>query len=344
MNENSTNEWQSAKPKKFFKQSTFVEKKSFEKKTITSVPAPEPVSKHVTVTTMPIIIDVNENYVPKGIRGPLDDILYDRSSEKSLSTYEKNILIHKAIHAFSSKNKNPTSMRRKLNIYIVHKACKLDNLELLSSIIETEVKENHIDERVYTNAISSSKSGNNILLDAAFYGKRKCMNYLIIHGADLKHINKDGEDIYKILFNGRNFKKSKYPSTSDAIDTIFDECIELVKEVEERMSSEKYTSEVKAVGGAGGECVKSEEVSRFNSMLSSSSSEVKSEKNNFRSDYDFDSLTEDIHTYLEDQSKFKELISFLKKDEKLVELLIKVLDHEDMKDYLIDYPYALKVI
>jgi hypothetical protein len=176
------------------------------------------------------------------------------------------------------------------------------------------------------------------------------MNYLIIHGADLKHINKDGEDIYKILLNGRIYKKTQYPSTVDAIDTIFYECVELVKEAEERMSSEKYASEVKAVGGAGGTigssgAVGSSGVSRFNSILSSSSSEVvEPEKNIFRSDYDFDSLTEDIHTYLEDQYKFKELISFLKKDEKLVELLIKVLDHEDMKDYLIDYPYALKVI
>ena len=333
MNENSTNEWQTAKPKKFFKQSTFVEKKSFEKKPFDS-----------TTTTMPTIIDVNENYVPKGIRDPLDAILYDYVSEKSLSTYDKNVLIHKAIHAFSSKNKNPASMRRKLNIYIIHKACKLNNHELLSSIIEKEVKENHIDQTVYTNAISSSKSGNNILLDAALYGSRKCMNYLIIHGADLKHINKDGEDIYKILLNGRIYKKSQYPSTVDAIDAIFDECVELVKEAEERISSEKYKPEVKAVGGAGGSSGSSVS-SRFNSILSSASSEVvEPEKTIFRSDYDFDSLTEDIHTYLEDQSKFKELISFLKKDDKLVELLIKVLDHEDMKDYLIDYPYALKVI
>jgi len=332
MNENSTNEWQSAKPKKFFKQSTFVEKKSFEKKPFDS-----------TTTTMPIIIDVNENYVPKGIRDQFNAIFWDNVSEKSLSTYDKNVLIHKAIHAFSSKNKNPTSMRKKLNIYIIHKACKLNNHELLSSIIEKEVKDNHIDQTVYTNAISSSKSGNNILLDAAFYGSRKCMNYLIIHGADLKHTNKEGEDIYKILLNGRIYKKSKYPLTVDAIDEIYDECIKLVKEAEERMSSEKYRPEVKAVGGAGESSGSG--VSRFNSILSSSSSEViEPEKNIFRSDYDFDSLTEDIYTYLEDQYKFKELISFLKKDDKLVELLIKVLDHEDMKDYLIDYPYALKVI
>jgi len=76
----------------------------------------------------------------------------------------------------------------------------------------------------------------------------------------------------------------------------------------------------------------------------SSSSSYSFGKSKFRSDYTFETLTEDVYTYLEDPTKFKELVTFLKSDEKQTELLIKVLDNDEMKDNLVDYPYAIKLI
>jgi len=323
MNTKSTIEWETARSKKSFKGKRFDGNSSSEPKTA--------------------IADINENYVPKGIREELDNILYDKTG-KSLSTFEKNKLINAAIKNFSSS----PIWKKKLNIYVIHKACKLNNYELVSSIIENEVKKTGIDYTVYTNAVSSTKSGNTILLDATFYGSRACMNYLIINGADLKHINKDGEDIFTVLEKGRTYKKEKFPDLNEAVDSNFDDCVDLIKAAEERIISSgaevkatevKATEvavedggeegKVKACGGAGGAGCSAKEAS---------------EKSKFRPDYTFETLTEDVNMYLEDQSTFRELVIFLKKDKDLTELLIKVLDDEIMQDNLIEYPYALKLI
>jgi len=277
-------------------------------------------------------VDVNENYVPKGIRDELDNILYEKNS-KSLSIYEKNKLINTAINNFSTS----LSWKKKLNIYVIHKACKLNNYALIKEIIEHDVKKSGIDYTIYTNAISSTKSGNTILFDAAFYGSKACMNYLIINGANIKHINKDGEDIFTVLEKGRIYKKEKFPATPEAIDLNFDDCIELIKDANERNTS----NEAKAGGGAEVKAGGGAEVKVCGGAGCSSAAV---EKSKFRSDYTFETLTEDVNIYLETPETFKELVDYLKKDKDLTKLLIDVLDDETMKDNLIDYPYALKYI
>lgn len=260
-----------------------------------------------------------EIFIPGYIKKEIYEII-----NTTADTYEKNKLIRAVIKKFSLKNKSTLSFIKKLNIFAIHTACKMDNNQLVAAIIDSEINEKGYEYIYYTNAIGSSKNNNTVLLEAAFFGSRKCMSYLITRDADLKHINKYGEDIFKVLEEGRKYKKELYPKTSDAIDSIFDDCIELVRDALIKESSKELKV---ANGGAG--CGEEKE-------------SIKEEK--FKLDYTFETLTTDVNTYLEDPSKFRELVTFLKTDKKLTELLIKVLDDNDMKENLIDYPYAIKLI
>jgi len=286
-----------------------------------------------------IFSKLNETEVDIFIPGYVKKEIYEIINTTA-DTYEKNKLIRSVIKKFSLKNKSSTSFVKKLNIFAIHTACKMNNYQLVAAIIDSEIIDKGLEYTFYTNAIGSSKNNNTVLLEAAFFGSDKCMNYLITRDADLHHVNKYGEDIYKVLEQGRKYKKELYPKTPDAIDAIFDDCVELVRNAELKLSSKETDSETesetktetgsefKASGGAGG----------------SGSSGPLVIESKFRSDYTFETLTEDVMTYLEDPSKFRELVSFLKTDKKLTELLIKVLDDEDMKDNLVDYPYAIKLI
>jgi len=269
-----------------------------------------------------------EIFIPGYVKKEIYEII-----NTTADTYEKNKLIRAVIKKYSQKNKSLIGFVKKLNIFAIHTACKMNNNELVAAIIDSEVHEKGLEYTFYTNAIGSSKNNNNVLLEAAFFGSDKCMSYLITRGADLKHVNKYGENIYKVIEQGRKYKKELFPKTPEAIDAIFDDCIELVKNAELKMitKEKKETNELKAEGGAG------------SSDLSSSTS-LSGVESKFRSDYTFETLTEEVYESLEYPSKFKDLVTFLKSDEKLTELLIKVLDDEIMKDNLIDYPYALKLI
>jgi len=258
----------------------------------------------------------SEVFIPGYIKKEIYEII-----NTSVDTYTKNKLIRTVIKKYSVKNKSLIGFEKKLNIFAIHTACKMNNNELVAAIIDSEIHEKGLEYTYYTNAIGSTKNNNTVLLEAAFFGSDKCMNYLITRSADLKHVNKYGEDIYKVLEQGRKYKKQLFPKTPEAIDAIFDDCVELVRNAELKVSS-KETTEFKASGGAGSS----------------------NDENKFRSDYTFEILTKEVYDSLENPSKFKELVTFLKSDAKLTELLIKVLDDDDMRDNLIDYPYAIKLI
>ena len=281
-------------------------------------------------------LPTNESEIEIFIPGYIKKEIYEIINTTA-DTYEKNKLIRAVIKKFSLKNKSTLSFIKKLNIFAIHTACKMDNNQLVAAIIDSEINEKGYEYIYYTNAIGSSKNNNTVLLEAAFFGSKKCMSYLITRDADLKHINKYGEDIFKVLEEGRKYKKELYPKTPDAIDSIFDDCIDLVKDALIKESSK----EIKVANGGAGSGLGSGLESGLESGTVEKES-IKEEK--FNLDYTFETLTADVNTYLEDPSKFRELVTFLKTDKKLTELLIKVLDDDDMKENLIDYPYAIKLI
>ena len=259
-------------------------------------------------------MELNENYVPKKLREDLDDILFSDAS-----TYEKirdlNNKVHNFIKFKSNRNSDNVDWKKRLNIYIIHKSCKRNKHEIIASIIDS-VK----DYTVYSNAVSSTLSGNTCLFDAAYYGSDQCMNYLINRGADIHHKNKEGESIYDVIEVGRVASMKRYPNANDIIEYRFEECIRLVKQAEAK--------ELEVVEETVGETVEVKE-------------EVKPSK--FKDDYDFDTLKEDLLKYIETPSECREFIDFLKKNDFSM-LLVRVLEEEDMEDILIDNPYLAKLV
>jgi len=261
-------------------------------------------------------IELNENYVPCGLRKDIDEILYS-----SNSTGEKIRDLNKKINSYCSykrKAGDQTNWKKRLNIYVIHKSCKQNKHEIIASIID-----NVPDYKIYSNAVSSTKSGNTCLFDAAYYGSDICINYLINRGANIHHKNKAGEDIYDLFAIGMTDAMKRYPNATEIVKARFDECIRLVKQEEEneklpKVESKKVESEKKE------------------------SEKVESEKE-FREEYDFESLKEDLMKYIEKLDVCKRFINYLKKN-KFTDLLVKVLDDEDMEDVLIDNPYLVKLI
>jgi len=251
--------------------------------------------------------ELNENYVPRAVREELDNILFS-----SDSVYEKTKNLNKKVNGFVNfkKTKNNFSQpqidwKKRLNIYIIHKCCKQNKHEIIASIID-----NTSDYTVYSNAVSSTLSGNTCLFDAAYYGSDVCMNYLINRGADIKHKNKLGENIYDIINTGMKDAISRYPNASEIVKARFEECIRLVKQAED--GNNKSNNE-------------------------------KKEENNFNDTYDYETLKEDIIKYIETPTVFRSFIDHIKKIN-LTDLLCKVLDDEDLEDILIDNPYVIQLV
>jgi hypothetical protein len=256
-------------------------------------------------------MELNENYVPKDLRIDLDDILYSDTS-----TYEKIRNINHKVNNFvrfkSTRNTDNIDWKKRLYIYIIHKSCKRNKHEIIASIID-----NVKDYTIYSNAVSSTLSGNTCLFDAAYYGSDHCMNYLINRGADIHHKNKKGETIYDVLDVGLKAAIERFPNAIEIVENRFEDCIHLVKKAEAR----KLAGEV----------------------IEIAPKEDEQPKSIFKDDYDFDTLKEDLLNYVETPSVCREFIDFLKKNDFSM-LLVRVLEEEDMEDVLIDNPYLAKLL
>jgi len=269
--------------------------------------------------------ELNENYVPKQIRDDIDEIVYS-----SNSTYEKIRDLNKKINGFVKyKNSKDIDWRKRLNIYAIYESCKNNKHEIIASILD-----NCPDYTVYTNAISSTKSGNNCLFDAAFFGSDIVVNYLLNRNANIHHRNKRGETIYEIIEEGRKYAFDEYPKAKRILAERFDECIRLVRQVEDAEKAGLKVSEVledvgAAVGGAavGGAAV---------GGAAAGSSEYPSE-------YTLETLKEDVLKYIETPSEFRKFVVYLKANN-FTELLVSVLEDEEMEDILIDNPYVAKLV
>jgi len=257
--------------------------------------------------------ELNENYVPKGVRAELDNILFS-----SASVYEKIRDLNRKVNGFvkykSDKNPDKIDWRKRLNIYIIHKSCKQNKHEIIASIIDS-VK----DYTIYSNAVSSTLSGNTCLFDAAYFGSDVSMSYLINRGANIHHKNIAGETIYDVIEIGRKASFERFPNASEMVDDRFNDCIRLVKQAEEN------------------ELAPANEKKEVEKEIN----EVK--KSKFKDDYDFDTLKEDLLKYIETPFVCREFIDYLKKNDFSM-LLVRVLEEEDMEDVLIDNPYLAKLV
>jgi hypothetical protein len=253
--------------------------------------------------------ELNENYVPKGVRAELDNILFS-----SASVYEKIRDLNRKVNGFvkykSDKNPDKIDWRKRLNIYIIHKSCKQNKHEIIASIIDS-VK----DYTIYSNAVSSTLSGNTCLFDAAYFGSDVSMSYLINRGADIHHKNIAGETIYDVIEIGRKASFERFPNALEMVDDRFNDCIRLVKQAE---TAEKLPKEERTI-------------------------DIEVPKSEFKDDYDFDTLKEDVLKHIENPQVFRKFIEYLKKNDYTM-LLVRVLEEEDMEDILIDNPYVAKLV
>jgi hypothetical protein len=184
----------------------------------------------VSTTVKKIPDDVNANYVPRAIRDQLDDILYS-----SDSVHSKIDGLKKKIWEFvRTKKSRDIDWKTRLNIYIIHRVCKMNKQEILSSIIDHSG-----DVNKYVNAISSTKSGNTCLFDAVYYGSDQCINILLNRGANIRHVNKAGETIYDLLETGREDNIRRHPGKDIFINNRYDDCLRLIKATDEERERER---------------------------------------------------------------------------------------------------------
>jgi len=180
------------------------------------------------------------------------------------------------------------------------------------------------DYQTYIDAISSTKTCNTPLMTAAYYGSDMCMNYLLNRGANINHVNNDGEDISKILKIGLRHYIKRFPKASEIIKNRYDDCQKLVNQV-----------------------IAGEKIKDITGLIPEDKSGDKSEEvayiEEFNMEYTFETLKSDVEKYISDPPKFKKLIKFLKANN-FKELLIKVLDDEDIQDLLIDNPYVVQLV
>jgi hypothetical protein len=264
--------------------------------------------------------ELNENYVPKPIRDDIDEIVYS-----SNSTYEKIRDLNKKINGYVKyRSSKDIDWRKRLNIYIIYESCKNNKHEIIASILD-----NCPDYTIYTNAISSTKSGNNCLFDAAYFGSDIVVNYLLNRNANIHHKNKLGETIYEIIEAGRLDAFERYPKAKKTLGERFDECIRLVKQVEDAekagLKASEVLEDVVAIEGGGGAAA-----------AGGGSSEYPSE-------YTLETLKEDVLKYIETPSEFRKFVVYLKANN-FTELLVSVLEDEEMEDILIDNPYVAKLV
>jgi hypothetical protein len=253
--------------------------------------------------------ELNENYVPKSIRDDIDDIIYSSSS-----TYEKIRDLNKKINGFVKyKNSKDIDWRKRLNIYIIYESCKNNKHEIIASILD-----NCPDYKIYTNAISSTKSGNTCLFDAAYFGSDVVINYLLNREANIYHINKLGETIYEIIEEGRKDAFERYPKTKQILSSRFDECIRLVRQVESALKAGLEVAKVLEDTEKPPEC-------------------------EYPAEYTLETLKEDVLKYIDTPAEFRKFVVYLKANN-FTELLISVLEDEEMEDILIDNPYVAKLV
>jgi hypothetical protein len=300
-NNSNTIEWQSVRNKKYKNQSQTKE------------------------TSPNTTLERNENYVPKPIRESIDDILYS-----SVSTYEKVYELNKKVNNFvkhRQTNNDNINWKKRLNIYIIHKSCKQNRHEIIASIVDTVS-----DPTIYSNAISSTLSGNTCLFDAAYFGSELCMNYLINRGADIHHINKKNETIYDVIKIGRKSRIEENPNVSILLDDKYDECVRLIKQAEEQEKRKKEQLDE-------GKIQKDE----LDEKHTENELDEKHKENEFKEEYDHKTLKEDILKYIEEPAKFRKFVEYLKSNN-FTDMLVKIFEDEDMEDILIDNPYVAKLI
>jgi len=280
-----------------------------------------------TNTVKKIPEDVNQNYVPRAIRDDLDTILY--SSE---SVYTKIENLRKKIWEFVRyKKSRDIDWKTRLNIYIIHRVCKSNKQEILSSIIDSC---DNVSK--YVNAISSTLSGNTCLFDAIYYGSDQCINVLLNRGADIRHKNKAGEDVYNLLETGRNDYIKRHPGKEIFINERYDECLRLIKmadaERQARESGEVSETATKEASSAETASAETTSVSVEEEVL------IK-----FRDSYDEESMKKDFTRHIEDIQDFKDFIKHIKEKLNLNDLLKTILEDEDIQDLFEDNPYAKKL-
>uniref|UniRef100_A0A6C0GZK8 Ankyrin repeat protein n=1 Tax=viral metagenome TaxID=1070528 RepID=A0A6C0GZK8_9ZZZZ len=251
-------------------------------------------------------MEENENYVPKKEREEIDSIL-----ESDISIFDKVKNLNKKVNNFVHFKKNQKhsniDWRKRLNVYIIHRCCKQNKHEIIANIID-----NTSDYKIYSNAVSSTMSGNTCLFDAAYFGSDLCLNYLINREADIKHVNKRGETIYDIIECGKKDAMKRYPHASEIVEERYNDCIRLVKQAEDELKE-------------GIKKVIIENVKEFNDT------------------FEFASLKDNIIKYIINPPKFKNFISHIK-ELKLTDLLCEVLEDEDIQDLMIDNPYVTALI
>jgi hypothetical protein len=284
--------------------------------------------------------DVNENYVPRAIRDELDTILY---SSDAVSTKIKN-LRDKIYDFIKYKKSRDIDWKTRLNIYIIHRVCKMNKQEILSSIIDSC---DNVSK--YVNAISSTLSGNTCLFDAIYYGSDQCINVLLNRGANIRHVNKEGETAYNLLETGREHAIKRKPENAKFHNYRYDECLRLIKMHDaERTAQEELDAKI-----AAGEINinKSKDESKYKFTDDSKEKEFLNESDDskpeeyikFRDSYDEETMKKDFTTHIENIQDFKDFINHIKEKLKLNDLLKTILEDEDIQDLFEDNPYAKKL-
>jgi len=271
--------------------------------------------------------EMNQNYVPRAIRDELDKILY---SSDSVQTKIK-LLRDKIYEFIRYKKSRDIDWKTRLNIYVIHRVCKMNKQEILSAIIDS-----CDDVSKYVNAISSTLSGNTCLFDAIYYGSDQCINILLNRGANIHHVNKAGETAYNLLETGRADYIRRHPGKDIFINERFGECLRLIKAADE----EKKVKEKKDADKADDE--DSEFINEISNISLSTKNEVSLSK--FRDSYDEETMKEDFTKYIENTKDFKEFIKHIKEVLKLDDILKIVVEDEDIQDLMVDAPFALAII
>jgi len=270
--------------------------------------------------------DVNKNYVPRAVRNEIDEILYS-----SDSTHAKIDNLRKRIYEFTKyKRSRDIDWTERLNIYVLHKACKINKQEIISSILDKN------DLSKYVNAISSTLSGNTCLFDAIYYGSDQCINVLLNRGADVRHVNKAGENVYNLLETGRQDSIKRHPGKDVFINARYDECLHFIKMTDDERTAKENAEK-------SGESASSADVSSVKDEVVEENNETK-QNEKFKTSYDEESMKEDFIKHIEIIQDFKDFIRHIKETLHLEDMLKTILEDEDIQDLFEDNPYAKKIV
>jgi len=292
--------------------------------------------------------EMNQNYVPRAIRDELDKILY---SSDAVQTKIK-LLRDKIYEFIRYKKSRDIDWKTRLNIYVIHRVCKMNKQEILSAIIDS-----CDDVSKYVNAISSTLSGNTCLFDAIYYGSDQCINILLNRGANIHHVNKAGETAYNLLETGRADYIRRHPGKDIFINERFGDCLRLIKAADEEKKvkeekKKKDEAEAAEVSSSVSSSVLSPVLSEGteffnesddgNDILASTKNEEITSK--FRDTYDEETMKEAFTKHIEIIQDFKDFIKHVKEKLKLNDILKTILEDEDIQDLFEDNPYAKKIV